>query len=101
MYLPHTWPFGIATCRLAYPVVVLFTFIDWASLSMVALTRCLNILTPNFWNNFCEKKRNALLTMASTWIYGGLVITIYLIKVNLVFNLVIIVYLAKISIDYA
>ena len=72
MYYPERWPWGSITCQIAYPAILFFTFIDWLSLSFVALSRCINLIKPVFWSNFCDKKINIILTLAVVWIVGGL-----------------------------
>ena len=72
MYFPEKWPWGSTTCQMVYPMILFFTFIDWLSLSFVALSRCINLVKPVFWSNFCDKKTNILLTVISIWMFGGL-----------------------------
>jgi hypothetical protein len=72
MYFPDRWLWGATTCQMAYPIILFFTFIDWASLSFVALTRCINLMRPVLWTNFCDKKINVILTISSIWVFGGL-----------------------------
>ena len=72
MYLPQIWPWGASFCQLVYPIILFFTFIDWASLGLIACTRCINLIKPLTWGNFCDKKRNLLLITLIIWIFGGL-----------------------------
>ena len=71
MYFPERWLWGATTCQMVYPIILFFTFIDWVSLSFVALTRCINLMRPVFWTNFCDKKINVILTILSIWVIGG------------------------------
>ena len=86
MYFPKKWPWGANTCRMAYPIIVALSFIDWLALSFVALSRCINIIKPLFWRKFCDKKFNLVTMIAGIWIFGGLWVVPDVIEPSVIFG---------------
>lgn len=85
-YFPEIWPWGLTACKLVFPITIAFMFIDWLSLSFVALSRCINLTKPIFWSNLCERKVNLALILVIIWILGIFLSISYIIEPGVKFG---------------
>ena len=71
------YPQGIGTwfCTASFLLTILTYTNDWLLVAIVAVTRVLSVKWPNWWTDFCDKKVNVFLVMASTWIFQALLMS--------------------------
>ena len=67
-YSSNSSPFGWRGCQ-----IILFggisTFVaDMLAISLVALSRCLDMVVKEKWTNFCDKRRNVFMVLLLVWI---------------------------------
>ena len=85
-YLPELWPWGSTTCKMVFPITVSVLFVDWISLSFVALSRYINLTKPVLWSNFCENRLNLGLIIGFIWISGGITAILYILEPRTIFG---------------
>lgn len=51
------WPFGTAYCEAAIAMIILIAHLDWFSLGLVAVSRCLALTRKEFWQGICNRNK--------------------------------------------
>ena len=72
-------PFGKFACRIILYGGAATMVVDMLALSLVALSRCLDMVINEKWANFCEKWRNIFCLISSTWIVGVITVIFFFI----------------------
>ena len=52
-----------------FPVNMMLTHLDWLSLGVIALSKCLNITIHDHWSKFCNNRTNLALLLMAVWIF--------------------------------
>ena len=72
-------PLGKNSCRIILYGGVATMVVDMLALSLVALSRCLDIMMKERWTKFCEKWRNIFFLIFPTWMVGVITVIFFLI----------------------
>ena len=72
-YLARGWPFGYNLCGISSAFIHMNAYACWISQGLIALSRCLSLTKPSWWNKFCSQ-RNILIVFVSVWIYAFMLI---------------------------
>ena len=79
MYSSKLSPFGKYGCKIFIYGGVVTLVADMLAISIVALSRCLDMVAHQKWVDFCDKKRNISVLILISWVPGMIALLISLI----------------------
>ena len=68
LYSSNSSPFGQYGCKIIIYGGVMTLVGDMLAITLVALSRCLDMVITEKWNRFCDKRRNILLLLLVVWV---------------------------------
>ena len=74
MFLGEISPFGENSCKIVMYAGMTTFVADIVAISLVAISRCLDMVITNKWEEFCSKKTNIFILFLLVWVVSSLTV---------------------------